>query len=102
MPGEVGSRVDLGKGEAMGLEGSKMALGVIVNWSLPRTAGMGCHTGQESAASPLTQQGEGRAGSQAVGRREGEALWTSGSEVSTGTPGGGRGAREQDGWNSTE
>lgn len=57
VPGEVGSRVDLGKGEAMGLEGSKMALGAIVNWSLPRAAGMGCHTGQEGAASPLTQQG---------------------------------------------
>lgn len=40
---------DLGKGEAIGLEGSKMALGVIVNWSFPITAGTGCHLGRGRA-----------------------------------------------------
>lgn len=82
---------DLGKAEAMGLEGSKMALGVIVNWSFPRTAGKGCHLGLGRA-----ELGRGQRG----GRRE-EPFWTSGSEVSTGTP-----EQEktpgQDEWKSTE
>lgn len=45
---------------------------------------------------------EGRAGSKAVGRRREEPSWTSGSEVSTGTPGAGRRAPGQDGWRSAE
>lgn len=51
-----------------------MALGVGVNWSFLRAAGIGCHTGQEDAALPLTEQGDGRAGSKAMGRREGGDL----------------------------
>lgn len=50
---------DLGKGEAMGLEGSKMALGVIVNWSFPRTAGTGCHLGRGRAELGQRQWGGG-------------------------------------------
>lgn len=50
---------DLGKAEAMGLEGSKMALGVIVNWSFPRTAGKGCHLGRGRAELGRGQWGGG-------------------------------------------
>lgn len=71
--GRQAAGVNLGNGEALKFEDSKMALSVMVNWSSPRTAGMGCHTWQENAALTLVQQRVCRAGSKAVGRWEGGA-----------------------------
>lgn len=81
---------DLGKAEAMGSEGSKMALGVIVNWSFPRTAGKGCHLGRGRTELGQRQWGGGRSPSGLQGQKSAEE--PRGREK---TPG-------QDGWNSTE
>lgn len=82
---------DLVKAEAMGLEGSKMALGVIVNWSFPRTAGKGCHLGRGRAELGQRQWGRGgRSPSGLQGQKS--AQEPRGREK---TPG-------QDGWKSTE
>lgn len=51
----------------MGFEEGKMAQGI-------KSTDLACHTGQINAALPLIQQRECRAGSKAVGRREGGAL----------------------------
>lgn len=49
----------MGKGEAMGLEGRKMAWGVTVIWSFPRTAGTGCHLRRGRAELGQRQWGGG-------------------------------------------
>lgn len=78
--GNAGSREGLGKREACGL-------GLTVTCFFLGRVSVGCWTGQQNTASPLTQHGECRAGSKAVGRRG--APWPSGWKCAWGAPGAG-------------